>query len=403
MARVVTVGYCLLVFFGNGIVLAASSGQQLRPGEATETHSCNHVRHPPAELSDPQVMRPNGENITFYQKYTEAYGIPILGSSNVTDDALKRACYTVRYLFAGHSGIRAMFYKFGGRFAIMSATEVTLDFPEFSSWDPFWNSRARGLGASWTTPLTTGAEENLLCQRNDRYHPEDIFLHESAHAVDLIGAWAAIPGFRPAVNNAFRHANVTGLWDNTYAATNALEYWAEGVQSYFNVNTKGPSGGNGIHNDIATRDKLRDYDPTLFKLIQEAFPCKNTYLKRCESTREMENNEVLQMNCNSDDHSYRMRVLAILSAKDPSCQDTRPLDCLHWSLSGECENNPGYMLGNCKASCKVCSPSNCYDENDNCPGWSRSGECEKNPAYMLWNCRLSCRQCTRTTADPLVG
>ena len=85
------------------------------------------------------------------------------GSSKVSNDALKRACYTVRFLFADHSGIRATFYKFGGRFAVMSATEVTLDIPEHSHMDPWWNKRARGLGGSFKVPIVTGAEENLLC------------------------------------------------------------------------------------------------------------------------------------------------------------------------------------------------------------------------------------------------
>ena len=81
----------------------------------------------------------------------------------MSNDALKRACYTVRFLFADHSGIRATFYKFGGRFAVMSATEVTLDIPEHSHMDPWWNKRARGLGGSFKVPIVTGAEENLLC------------------------------------------------------------------------------------------------------------------------------------------------------------------------------------------------------------------------------------------------
>ncbi|KAK7090224.1 uncharacterized protein [Littorina saxatilis] len=456
MAKFVTVVCCLLVFLGNTDikVLAAIGGQRLRSGDATETHSCYHVRGPPEELSDPNVMRPNGVDTTFYQKYTEAYGIPILGTSNITDDALKRACYTVRFLFAGHSGIRTMFYKLGGRFAIMSATEVTLDFPEFSTMASRWNSRARGLGGTWQKPITTGAEENLLCYKTDRYYSEDIFLHESAHAVDLIAAWAVITGFRQAVRDAFSHANDTGLWHNTYAATNAVEYWAEGVQTYFNVNARGSPGGNGVHNDIDTRRELEYYDPTLFQLIQEVFPCNNAYLKRCESTRAKENNQVLQMNCNTDGPGTVNGFIASLSSEDPMCQDSRPLDCLSWSLSGECKNNPSYMRGNCRASCKVCTPatspvtttastarlstlsattststpttptstaatststtttstqaataststttaSNCTDRSRHCSWWSSRGECEKNPRYMRSNCKLSCGRCASTSA-----
>ena len=50
-----------------------------RPGAATNTHSCNDIRAVPMSLRSATNMAPRGlEN--FYQKYTEAYGIPILGS-----------------------------------------------------------------------------------------------------------------------------------------------------------------------------------------------------------------------------------------------------------------------------------------------------------------------------------
>jgi hypothetical protein len=58
-----------------------------------------------------------------------------------------------------------------------------------------------------------------------------------------------------------------GLWKKTYAATNHHEFWAEGVQSYFDCN----DANNAEHNDIDTREKLARYDPELFKLIDEVF------------------------------------------------------------------------------------------------------------------------------------
>jgi photosystem II stability/assembly factor-like uncharacterized protein len=59
-----------------------------------------------------------------------------------------------------------------------------------------------------------------------------------------------------------------GLWKNTYAATNAGEYWAECVQSYFDCNNP---PNKGVHNDINTREKLEKYDPEIFQLIDEVF------------------------------------------------------------------------------------------------------------------------------------
>lgn len=59
---------------------------------------------------------------------------------------------------------------------------------------------------------------------------------------------------------------------------------AEGVQSYFNVNDyANPS--NGIHGPINTKDKLQSYDSGLFNLIEEVWPCHNVYIKRCQSSR----------------------------------------------------------------------------------------------------------------------
>ena len=49
------------------------------------------------------------------------------------------------------------------------------------------------------------------------------------------------------------------------------EYWAEGVQSWFDSNQKGPVGGNGVHNEIWNRESLKQSDPELYKLLNEVF------------------------------------------------------------------------------------------------------------------------------------
>jgi len=60
------------------------------------------------------------------------------------------------------------------------------------------------------------------------------------------------------------------LWQDTYAATNEEEYWAEGVQSYFDVNLASDPP-DGIHNHVDTRAKLAAYDPALYALVDEVF------------------------------------------------------------------------------------------------------------------------------------
>ena len=59
----------------------------------------------------------------------------------------------------------------------------------------------------------------------------------------------------------------TGLWQGTYASTDHHEYWAEGTQSWFNINEEhGP-----LHNHVNTRRELKDYDPDLAALLIEIY------------------------------------------------------------------------------------------------------------------------------------
>jgi hypothetical protein len=59
-----------------------------------------------------------------------------------------------------------------------------------------------------------------------------------------------------------------GLWQGTYAATNWDEYWAEGVQDWFDANMCHP---NHDHNNIYTQAQLWHYDPQLVQLLSTVF------------------------------------------------------------------------------------------------------------------------------------
>jgi alpha-glucosidase len=61
-----------------------------------------------------------------------------------------------------------------------------------------------------------------------------------------------------------------GKYDNTYAKTNFYEYWAEGVQNWFNVNAEVPIP-DGKHNQLNTREELKKYDPDLYQVISQYF------------------------------------------------------------------------------------------------------------------------------------
>ena len=132
-----------------------------------------------------------------------------------------------------------------------------------------WDQRARGLGGK----ITSCGEENLLNLRGDRYHNENILIHEFSHCIHRYGIGVVDRTFDKRLQETFKKAIDKGLWKDTYAASNHSEYWAEGVQSYFDCNAP---PNKGVHNDINTREKLEKYDADLFALIDETF-AKNKY------------------------------------------------------------------------------------------------------------------------------
>jgi hypothetical protein len=217
------------------------------------------VQEPPAELELP----------AFYEKYVSASGYPIVSSGRVRDAALKEAAYLVDMMLAKRPDIRKAMVESKSRLVVMAYDEYTTDVPEHSEMKPkeFWDARARGLGGSETDPVCSCAEENVLAFEGDPYSTESILIHEFAHNIHLRGVLRVDPSFDERLNKAYESAMAAGLWKNKYAATNSREYWAEGVQSWFN-NNRPPDHD---HNHVDTREELREYDPGLGKLCEEVF------------------------------------------------------------------------------------------------------------------------------------
>ena len=68
--------------------------------------------------------------------------------------------------------------------------------------------------------------------------------------------------------------NLFSIYRDTYAMTNADEYWAEGVQDFFDASRPGygaGGGGDGYDGPIYDRETLRQEDPVLYSLIVEVF------------------------------------------------------------------------------------------------------------------------------------
>ncbi len=211
----------------------------------------------------------------FYKKHLDAAGLPIVSSAKVPDAALREAQAIVLKLTAKRADVLKSMIQRKTRIAIMARTEVTTDIPEHSDLNKAfpatdWNKRCRGVGATLARPACSATEENLLQLDDDAYRGESILIHEFGHTLLVMGLDAIDPAFRKAVDAAYKSALAKGLFKTTYAATNADEYWAEGVQDWFDANLKA-SPANGIHNEIGTRLELKQYDPALAVLLEKVF------------------------------------------------------------------------------------------------------------------------------------
>lgn len=216
----------------------------------------------------------------FYTQRIDAGGFPIVASAKVNPYALKEAAYLVDMMLAKRPDVRAAMIKSGARMCIMAHDQYTTDLPEFARMaraavpgfagipaKDYWDTRARGLGGSETDPLCTVAEENVLGFKGDPYEKECILIHEFAHNIHLRGMLNVDPTFDVRLKAAYDAAMKAGLWKGKYASVNHHEYFAEGVQSWFDDNRV----NDHDHNHVHLRSQLIEYDPGLAAICREVF------------------------------------------------------------------------------------------------------------------------------------
>ena len=265
----------------NGIT--DQSGDALN-AEQTWTFTANAVANYDCAVGAvPASLNLNAEQDAYYSQYADANGLPVLGGNLVSAAALTHACETILGMMSLRQDLLAEMIANGTIAAVTGDGEGITQIPAYSDLDTVfpitgdtWDNRARGgLGATKARPVSSGTEENVLCYGNDPYQDggvhEDIFLHEFAHSVDLMALEDLDPDFLDEVQAAYDDALANNLFENTYADDNVEEYWAEGVQTWFNTNLESDPP-NGLHNSVNTRAELESYDPALHGLISRIFP-----------------------------------------------------------------------------------------------------------------------------------
>ena len=220
----------------------------------------------------------------FYKKFVDVNGIPIVTSWRVPDSCIVAAHHT---LYAMTSMLKpevlGAMKKHGTRVAIMARYEGETDIPEhhFMINDTTVNMdvRARGMEGTMEVPVTTCAEENILAYQIDKYHAEDILIHEFAHSIHLIGIYQVDPTINEKLDSLLAKAKARGIYANTYRLDNGMEYFAEAVQDWFNVNAE-VQRADGKHNWINTREELLAMDPDMYHLLAQYFPATQLQISK---------------------------------------------------------------------------------------------------------------------------
>lgn len=299
MAAFIIFLFTYLMFSGNCGETGNNASLAIPDSSNIESLKALRVIPPPEEV----IMKFNLSN--FYKKYCDAGGLPVVSSEKVADCALLEAAWIVTNMIGHRPNLIKAIADARVRVVVMASDEYTTDIPEHSDLKPkeYWDRRARGLGATRRRPAVSCGEENLLSYPGDPYAAENILIHEFGHVIHEIGLRQIDPSFEKRLIDAYKSSIAKGLWTNTYAATNPNEYWAEGVQSWFDCNRQ----NDAVHNHVNTREELIEYDQALAALLKEVFG-DNPW--RYEKPQKRKDKSVHLKDCNLSGKVFRWRNAA---------------------------------------------------------------------------------------------
>ena len=250
----------------------------------------------------PNVAAPPRElNINpYYTKFTWADEFPVVGRQ-ASDAALLKAGDTINKMFAYRHDILKALINDGVKLVVLGRNERLAELPELkNSTDTNVDLTIRFLDYTPETKLLVVPEENVLGNPNDAGVGPCLEIRELAKALYYVcGARPVDPDwnnrgrdvqqyelrvkrldvqFDEKLKELYEAAMSKGMWKNTPAAQERVEYWTEGVLAYFDAagqdgapfKDTGPDGDfSDSPHPINTREALKAYDPDLFALVNE--------------------------------------------------------------------------------------------------------------------------------------
>ena len=216
------------------------------------------INNIPEPVPPPAAVRDFFELDPYYQQWINIRGFPVLASAEVSPYALKEVAWIIYQMIGHRPDVLKIMAERTVRFVIVPHNKHTSDMPESNTGrlSFFWDVRHRAVHCKGC-PITSKAEESLLGKSASP-------IHNFGHLFQDWGFTGIDPTFNNRVRVLYNMAISEGLYQNRYAGTNIVEYWAEGVDSWFD-------DADPNWNVAPTRSALKKYDPRLAELMTEVF------------------------------------------------------------------------------------------------------------------------------------
>jgi hypothetical protein len=214
----------------------------------------------------------------YYTKFTWAREFVVVGSSRVSDEALLKANDTIRKMFAYRHDILKVLINSDTKLVVLGKDEKLGDLPEF-----------KGAGGDARSADYTNERKVIVVPEEKVLNPGGRSIVMEAFSRALYRATALRPvdpdfekqrqkqqyelrvkrmdvQFDEKLTTLFESATSKGLFKDTPAGRDKVEYLTAGILAYFDA--IGPGG------PVTNRESLQTYDPDLFALVEETMAYK---------------------------------------------------------------------------------------------------------------------------------
>lgn len=253
------------------------------------TIAAGKIKNKKGTYASAQTVTVDAYEPFYQQEVVMDCGVRILGTKNVRPEAMTKAKEMLEVILANKT-IADRMGNYGCMLGIYGNGEIAYDIPEHRfEYDENY-LYVEGFGG---TQLASIKDANVLRLTSGDYTTgytdESVLTHEFAHTVKNYGLTETQ---QREVENVYSSAVNSGKWENSYAGSNADEYFATISAIWFNVMDDTWDGNwDGVRGPINTRNELKVYDNEAYELLSKIY-VSDKYLPQPWNNGSVPNNYV---------------------------------------------------------------------------------------------------------------